>query len=166
MKKKITRIWSIGLVVILAASLLLSAAPVSAKELAWGTEGTPGTTGLKILHETSISQGDVADFDIGPDGLTLWAASPENNKLYKSTDGGLTWASKTLPTGLTTPAGVAIAPDDEDLVAVYGDSDEVYVTTAGGTSSAHPRLGGLSYRHTPSRYHPAHCYHCGAGARP
>ncbi len=39
MKKKITRIWGIGLVVILATSLLLSAAPVSAKELAWGTEG-------------------------------------------------------------------------------------------------------------------------------
>jgi hypothetical protein len=134
MKKKITRIWSIGLVLVLAASLLLSAAPVSAKELAWGTEGTPGTTGLKILSETAISQGDVDDFAIGPDGTTLWATSAENNKLYKSTDGGWTWSSKTLPTGLTTPSGVAIAPDDADLVAVWGDTTEVYVTTNGGSS--------------------------------
>ncbi|MBU2535770.1 MAG: hypothetical protein KKD83_06360, partial [Chloroflexi bacterium] len=134
MKKKITKIWGIGLVVVLAASLLLSAAPVSASELAWGTEGTPGTTGLKILHETTAAQGDVTEFVIGPDGTTLWAVSVENTKLYKSTDGGATWSSKTLPTGLTTPRGVAIAPDDANMVAVWGDTIGVYVTTDGGSS--------------------------------
>ena len=38
MKKKITKIWSVGLVVVLATSLLLFAAPASASDLAWGTE--------------------------------------------------------------------------------------------------------------------------------
>lgn len=144
MKKKITRIWGIGLVVILAASLLLSASPALGKELDFGTESIPSTTGVVLLHDDTEAEGDVTDFAVGPDGMTIWALSDESDGaadyyLWKSTDAGKTWSSKTIKIGgtamiTTAYRGVAIAPDDEDIVAVYGDDCEVYVTTNGGSS--------------------------------
>jgi hypothetical protein len=52
----------------------------------------------------------------------------QGGKVLKSEDGGVLWSQKTV-TGLTTPALVAVAPDDDDLAVVVGDSNEVYVTT-------------------------------------
>ena len=132
MKKKITRIWGIGFVVILAASLLLSAAPVSAGELSWGSETIVSTTGNRI----GPAGVDVVDLAVGGDGTTMWAVTGTTASigLYKSTDAGLTWSKKTNPTGIgTTITGVAIAPDDADIVAIIADTVEVYATINGGT---------------------------------
>ena len=129
--KKLTKIWGIGLVVVLVASLLISAAPVSAGQLSFGSATIPSATNLVIAAGS-----DVTDMAVGSDGTTIWIADGAAPALYKSTDGGQTFSSKTRPTGLTTPALIAIAPDDSDIVVVGGDTTEAYVTTDGGANWA------------------------------
>ncbi|HEY82297.1 MAG TPA: hypothetical protein G4O01_03290 [Dehalococcoidia bacterium] len=128
MKKKIHKIWGVGVVLVLVASLLFAAAPVSAGTLSWSSESIPSDTG-KVLASGS----DVSDLAVSADGQTIWATDTATPGLYKSTDGGATWSAKTI-SGATTPQLVAIAPDDPDIVAVVADNYEVYVTTNGGTS--------------------------------
>ncbi len=98
MKKNLTRIWGVGLVVVMISTLLLSAAPVSAGQLSWGSYTIPTSTGNVIKDGA-----DIGDMAVGTDGTTIWIADTGNSTLQKSTDGGATFASKTLPTGLTAP---------------------------------------------------------------
>ena len=72
MKKKITKIWGVGLVIVLTASLLLMAAPVSAGTLSWGTETIPSDSGKVIQPGT-----DVFDLAVAGDGTTIYAAAPD-----------------------------------------------------------------------------------------
>jgi hypothetical protein len=124
MKKKISRIWGVGLVLVLAVSLLLSAAPVSASTLAWGTEGLPGSTG------EVIEAGDVTDIDVSGDGV-IWAGGG-GLLIYKSTDSGVSWTTVTTDNNTNL---VAVAPDDSDIVAIADTtSNLVWVTTNGGTT--------------------------------
>jgi len=109
--------------------LLISAAPVSAGQLSFGTETIPSTTGTVIQATT-----DINDMAVGGDGTTIWVADDQANKAWRSTDGGATWSDKT-PSGLGTAVTfVAIAPDDSDIVVVGGDTTEAYVTSDGGST--------------------------------
>jgi len=69
MKKRITKIWGVGLVIMLLASLLIAAAPVSAGTLSWSAKTIPETTGQVLVPGS-----DVNDFDASVDGETVWAA--------------------------------------------------------------------------------------------
>jgi hypothetical protein len=55
MKKKITKIWSVGLVLVLAVSLLIWAAPVSASTLAWGDEDLPDELEVGNITDLAVS---------------------------------------------------------------------------------------------------------------
>ena len=79
MKKKIHKIWGVGLVIVLAATLLFSAAPVSAGTLDWGTETVPSTTG-KVLFPGA----DVADLAVSADGV-MYAVTGNHPSCSKST---------------------------------------------------------------------------------
>jgi len=71
MNKKISKIWGVGLTLVLAASMLLMAAPVSAGTLSWGTETIPSDSGKVIQLGT-----DVVDLAVAGDGTTIYAAAP------------------------------------------------------------------------------------------
>ncbi|MEE8420514.1 MAG: hypothetical protein V3R92_03540, partial [Dehalococcoidales bacterium] len=129
MKKKITRIWSVGLAVVMISTLLLAAAPVSAGQMSFGSETIPTTTGNVVLDGT-----DVSDMAVGSDGTTIWVADAENVTLQKSTDGGQTFSTKTAPGGFTSVGFIAMAPDDSDIVVVTGNTTLAYVTTDGGSN--------------------------------
>jgi hypothetical protein len=131
MKKKITRIWGVGLVAVLISTLLLSAAPMSAGQLSFGSETIPTSTGNVVLDGT-----DVTDMAVGSDGTTIWIADAENVTLQKSTDGGQTFSTKTPPGGLTSLGPLAMAPDDSDIVVITGNTTVAYVTTDGGANWA------------------------------
>jgi len=137
MKKKITRIWSVGLVVVLAASLLLSAAPVSAAtDLAWNEFKLPSnaTTTNVILPVANPA----VDFAVASDG-TIYAVDGANAWVYKSTDDGKTWSRK-APTNIPTlPDLVAVAPDDPDLVVVVDTTAATVFASTDGLS----KLSGL-----------------------
>ena len=121
--KKLTKIWGIGLVIVLVTSLLLSAAPVAASELAWGTEGIPSATDNIIVNGVKIQ-----DFAVSGDGQTIYAAVG-TTAVYKSTNGGKTWSTKTANLAVTR---IAVAPDDPNLV-VGSTATQVDVSTNGGT---------------------------------
>jgi len=134
--KKLTKIWGVGLTLVLVASMLLMAVPASASELAWGSETLPGTSG-----NVRLPNSDISDMAVSSDGQTIWAvvalAAGSGNGTYKSTDGGVTFSSVTNHANIGTASGVqkvAIAPDDTDIVAIAADENEVYVTTNGGTT--------------------------------
>jgi len=126
MKKNIHRIWGVGLVVVLAASLLFSAAPVSAGTLDWGTKTIPSSTGEVLTNDT-----EVVNFSVSADG-TMYLVSGSDNYCYKSTNNGITW-SQLSEDFETQPTFVAVAYDDADVLAV-ADATDVWISTNGGST--------------------------------
>jgi hypothetical protein len=142
MKKRITKIWGIGLIVALLAGMLVAATPASAADpLEWNDVFLPGPA-----NETMVSGGDIYDFDIAGDGTTIYAVGSDGtntNMCWKSTDGGKYWVELqqnfgTIPATVITDCDfVAVAPDDPDIVIVAdGDNVTALVTTNGGQTWA------------------------------
>ncbi len=144
MNKRITKIWCVGLVVAVLASLLIVAAPVSAKPLSFTKETIPTDTNY-ILATTNIGE-EVTDIAVSADGDNIYA-SGGTGTLVKSTTGGYTWGKIETDAGPeingVTDGGqidadlVAVAPDDPDVVAIVqvtGPDIWVYVSTNGGTT--------------------------------
>ena len=139
MKKRITKIWGIGLVVVLLTSLLVVALPASAGTLSF-TEKTgadiPSTTGKKLI----TAGYDILDLAVAGDAETMYAVTDNGTDgiFYKSTNGGSTWSTVDVSAGsagsLTRISHVAVAPDDADIIAVAGDTTEVYLSTNGGST--------------------------------
>jgi len=124
-------LWSFNLFPI-ARNSLASASP---DELKWSVVDTPSQEGYVIASPSEINA-----FALGSDGETFYAIDIPDEKVYKSTDGGITWADdlgRALEDeGATLPAwDIAVAPDNPDLVAVATDDrQEVYVSEDGGKS--------------------------------
>jgi hypothetical protein len=127
MKKKITKIWGVGLVLVLAASLLLSAAPVSAGTLDWGTETIPSDTGYVLANGT-----DIVDLAVSEDGV-MYAVTGTDNVCYKSTNGGVTWSRLSKEFGSGTTEFVSVSLDDSDVVAVSMGTT-IWLSTNGGST--------------------------------
>jgi len=141
MKKKITRIWGIGLVIVLMSTLcMIPVSPASAADpLTWTTEVIPGTTGYVLMDQTVTPDGDVTDIAIGEDGDVMYACGGAN-VTYRSTDMGVSWAQIATDAGTEVTVAidadlVAVANDDSDMVAIVDTATmDVYVSTNGGTS--------------------------------
>jgi hypothetical protein len=159
MKNKIPKILAIGLSagLVFGLSGALFAAPVSADLMEWGIVNTPSWDDLVILPAS-----DIIDYDIGGDGDTIYAALELRSEctdvgvaidgggfaLVKSEDGGVTWSDITdnlqdaasLPSaGFRSLIAVAVAPDDEDWLAVVGwpnapDKPMVVASKDGGSN--------------------------------
>ena len=132
MKKKITKIWGVGLATMLIASLLLSAAPVSAGTLSWGSETIPSTSGKRLVDGSNV-----VDIAVASDG-TIFAVTGTDNFTYKSDNGGVTWSKLTKNFGLA-PELIAVAPDDPDVVAISGNlsagsTPVVWISKNGGST--------------------------------
>lgn len=143
MKSKIKKLWGIGLIVTVLASLLVVAVPVqAANPLTWNAEAVP-TVGGNVLGPAGV---DILDMAVSADGNTIWAAPGATNagNVYKSTNGGATWAVVAVVVPGAAPALanvdlVAIAPDNSNIVAVcdrtsLAGEGVVYVTTNGGAT--------------------------------
>jgi len=136
--KKLTKIWGIGLVVVMLVPLFGAALPVSAADpMVWNQEAVPDNAGYVLLPSS-----DVLDFSVGGDGTTIYAATG-NTTVFKSVDGGKTWALIDLTLAgafggtAITPGNilkVAVAPDDNNYVAVSANNLHVYVSTNGGAT--------------------------------
>jgi hypothetical protein len=137
--KKLTKIWGIGLTIVLAASLLFGAVPASAGTLSWGSESVPTTTGNIIVNGLNV-----ADMAVSADG-TMYMVTDGDAYVYKSTNGGASWSqmSKQFNGNL---GFVAVAPDDSNIVAVAENTtdNKVWVSTNGGSTwgdLGHPSQG-------------------------
>jgi hypothetical protein len=139
MKKKITRILGVALTLSLLSSLVLSAAPVSAGTLSWGAETTyavPTETGKVLMYTDDV---DIKDMAVGMDGSVVYVVTGSSfttatQNMFKSTNGGETWSQLTVTGVATGITSVAVAPDDDKMVAVIADSTDVYISTDGGTT--------------------------------
>jgi len=128
--KKTRRIMGVGLVLVLLVSLLLMAVPVSASTLGWSVStAIPDDTDKVVQNGTSLE-----DMVVSADGQTIYVVS--GTVLYKSTDGGDSFGTVTLPTGLTTAHLIAMAPDDSDIVVLAGDANNLnsYISINGGSA--------------------------------
>jgi hypothetical protein len=130
MKKKIHKIWGLGLVVVLAASLLLSAAPVSAGTLSWGDEDLPD----------ELEMGNITDLAVFPGGGVIYAAhdmAGADGVVFRSTNRGESWSSITVVDGsnvMTNPTFVAVTPDDENYIAVANATGGVFISSDAGAN--------------------------------
>ncbi|HUT68904.1 MAG TPA: hypothetical protein VMW86_10220 [Dehalococcoidales bacterium] len=131
MKKKFLVISSLGIAIVLLASLFLPAEPASSGAAVWSAETIPGTAN-NFLGPPGI---DILDFEVANDGVTIYATpgdSISDNAVYKSINTGVSWAV----INLTFRADlVAIAPDNKNIVAIARkNTPTIYVTTNGGLS--------------------------------
>ena len=133
MKNKFSKILGVGLTIALLTSLMVVAAPISASSLSWGAEKNPSHSDYENLVVAGINIIDVA-----ASGDVIYAATNSTTKpLYKSTDGGATWASLANTTsfpGSVSVKAIAVAPDDADVVAIITSANEVEYSTNGGSS--------------------------------
>ncbi|MDD5127632.1 MAG: hypothetical protein PHR43_06040, partial [Dehalococcoidales bacterium] len=143
--KTIRKVWSIGLVVVLLASMLLSVAPASAGTLTFSQDSTTPSLTNKILR------GGVDIFDFAVNGNTIYAVGTDlvdvdglgtdddadTSILYKSTDGGYSWSNigGNLPAAIVNTNLVAVAPDNADIVVVVDSVTAAAVVSTNGGSS-------------------------------
>jgi hypothetical protein len=130
MKKKITRIWGVGLIVALLSSLLVMGAPAAAVDNLWDAEITPGAP----TYALAALDANVADMAVYNDGEEIWVVTGTDNYTYKSVDGGRSWVKgNTDALALASPDLIAVAPDDSSVIAVCDKSEmALYVTNNGG----------------------------------
>jgi hypothetical protein len=135
MKRKISKILGVAVTVALIASLFTLAAPVSAGTASWSAELEP-TFGV-VYKNLCVSGLEINDMAINGDIVYVAAENTTGAQtLYKSTDGGASFAS--METTTLFPAGlaikkVAISKEDPDVVAFYTVENKVYYSTTGGS---------------------------------
>ncbi len=99
--------------------------------LKWTEVDTPGAKGNVIVTPSEVSRIAAGRGDI------LYAIDSENNKVYRSDNGGLTWTDITrgLPPDELPASEIAVAPDRPQNVAVVTDGGtKVYVSTNSGAT--------------------------------
>ena len=150
MKRKIIKLWGVGMIVVLMASLLVvGATPASAGILAYTATGLPGGLGTNQIVATDASvvevapNGDIFVVDQQP------VAAGTADRVYKSANGGQTWQTGYIG-GVTVteqfPANSVVA----DLVVSpsYETDNTVFVLVndpAVGVQVYRSTNGGLNY---------------------
>ncbi|HEY97937.1 MAG TPA: hypothetical protein G4O16_07130, partial [Dehalococcoidia bacterium] len=96
MKKKIIKLWGVGMIVVLMASLfIVGATPASAATLSYSLQALPGA-----FNQVAAGT-DVALVQVAPNG-DIYAVNPlaAPNGIYKSVDGGRTWGVAPVTLGV------------------------------------------------------------------
>lgn len=136
------------LILLVGLSPFSGSKPVSASpdRLKWSVVDTPSGQGNVVVSPSEINAFVTSSDEI------FYAIDIPHSKIYKSTDGGLTWNDKLtgalVRDGASLPVwDIAVAPDDPDLIAVVSDNrTAVYASQDGGDSwvdAGVPDLGGF-----------------------
>jgi hypothetical protein len=146
--KKKSLVTCLGLILLLFSCLfpfagteLVSASP---DKLKWSIVDTPSEEGNVVVSPSEINA-----IVVGSDDETFYAIDIPHSKVYKSTDGGVTWEDDLTDAlteeDATLPAwDVAVAPDDRELVAVVTNNrTAVYVSEDGGKEWVNTNLSDL-----------------------
>jgi len=132
MKKKITKIWGVGLILMMVVSLLLWTAPAMAgNTMEWDDESVPDSDDYVILDGS-----DIVGLAVSAGGLAIYAVTGTNSYFYVSTDKGVTWDIAQCTDGTTpiTPTFVAVTPDDPRYIAMANAGGDVYISDDGGAT--------------------------------
>jgi len=127
----------LGLALLAIICITIPAKPALANPGAvqWGTVDTP-----TAIDNVIVSHSEINSIAIGIDGRTFCAIDIPNSKVYKSSNGGVTWndlSGHLATSGAALPAwNIAIAPDNPNFVAVVtsdgGLPRKVFISTDGG----------------------------------
>ena len=126
----------LGVFLLLSFFPLVDSQPISANpdRLEWSVVDTPSEEGNVVVSPSEINA------FVAGQNETFYAIDIPHSRVYKSTDGGVTWEDDLNGTledeGATLPAwDIAVAPDDPELVAVVTDNrTAVYLSDDGGHS--------------------------------
>jgi hypothetical protein len=149
---------SLGVLRLLVLALLLSLvslddvkpALADPGKLAWTIVDTPAPGQASNII---VSPSEVNVIAIGSDGRTFYAVDIPNNRVYKSTDGGITWLNVTVG-GASLPVwNIAVAPDDVNFVVAITTGTPngpkmVFISIDGGANwenTNFPALGAGEY---------------------
>lgn len=124
----------LGLFLLLSFFPLVDSQPISANpdRLEWSVVDSPSEEGNVVVSPSEINA------FVAGQNETFYAIDIPHSRVYKSTDGGITWEDDLNGTleddGATLPAwDIAVAPDNPDLVAVVTDNrTAVYLSDDGG----------------------------------
>jgi hypothetical protein len=128
--KKLTKFWGVFLAIVLASTLILSAAPVSAGTLSWGSEDLP--------DEFTDAAGDwVTDMAISGDDSVIYIAwTDAGNLIKRSTNSGESWSDISVDDGTTqlVATWIAVTPDDPNYIAAMDTSGVVFISDDAGAN--------------------------------
>jgi len=151
MKKKIIKLWGVGMIVVLMASLLLvGATPAAAGTQAYSPAGVPNPAPGGVPSNQILLNSDVAIIEVASDG-TIFAVNsvPNPNVIYKSVDGGRSWVAQTVPFAANiVVADIVISPSYETDATIFALLNDTVLNTVTVTRSTN---GGATY----SPYAPA-----------
>jgi hypothetical protein len=137
------KVWGIGMIVVLLASLLVvGATPAAAGTQAYSAAGVVNP-GVAPLDNQILNNSDVAILEAAPNGDLFAVDNVANpDTIYKSVDHGRTWVAQTVPFAAgTAVADIAISPGyetDGTIFALLNTAGVVTVTrsTNGGATFA------------------------------
>ena len=133
MKKKITKIWGVGLILMMVVSLLLWTAPAMAgNTMEWDDESIPDSDDFVILVNEHV-----VTLAVSEGGLAIFAGTGNSvGTIYVSTDKGVTWDDSAAPEGEGVDVDlIAVSPDDPRYIAVAdATSTEVIISDDGGAT--------------------------------
>ena len=178
MKTKISNILGVGLALLMVFSVAFALVPAKEAQAAEGNMQWTAQPLPTALYCILAANTNVTEIAVGPDGTTIYAINNSLNmsaasvaprfQLYKSIDGGQSWAgiATTAITGApAAPLGnVAVAPDNPNVVAISTlntvgtAADVAFISTDGGVTWAQlPALNtaGVRMRITDLKVGPA-----------
>jgi len=125
MKKRINKIWGVGLTLVMLVTLLSFASPAAAVDLEWVRFDIPMTQSYQLAPGTDASFVTVAS-----SGAIFVCDTQGDGRVYKSTDGGFNWTRSNDMTGVVA---LAISPDFANDNRVFATTaTQVYMSTNGG----------------------------------
>ena len=137
MKRKLPKIMGVVLTLVLLASFMAFAAPVSAlTDAAWNSVGIPSTTS-NVLVANAADLGPVAFSPNYANDSTIFAAvnTAAAQNVFRSTNGGYTWSSATSATPAANIVALEVSPAyADDSTVVFATATTVYRSTNGASS--------------------------------
>ena len=125
--KKLTKFWGVFLAIVLASTLILSAAPVSAGTLAWGTEDLPDQL-------ADLDGDNIVDMAVSGDGSVIYVTSNNSQEIKRSTNGGESWSTIVFADPTFNCQNIAVAPDDPNYIACASSNSSVYISDDAGAN--------------------------------
>jgi hypothetical protein len=138
MKKKIIKLWGVGMILVLMASLLVvGATPAAADSLAWTNVLTlpSALTGQIAPAATNIN---TANLVVAPNGDLFAIDTVAGNVVHKSTDGGTTWVPSAPIAGAVVDLAASPSYTTDNTVVALGGGPpaQVYISVNGGATFA------------------------------
>lgn len=163
MKTKILKVMGVVLTLVLVLTLVpvtLSAQPTPTTPSAWVNVPIPGAiAGTFVVPSVPAGAATPVDCDflvMANDGSTMYAVDNAGNNVLRSGNAGQTWIAVTPAAAAFPIHGLAVAPDDPNIVALIDNTDidavtagtqwgDLYVSTDGAAIwAAMPRVSGLA----------------------